>query len=158
MDLIHKQKYSLNDLIDLVNTLRSPEGCPWDRAQTHSSIRSNLIEEAYDAVEAIDLDDSNMLKEKLGDILLQIIFHCSMEENNGNFCFDDVVNEVCSKIIMRHPHVFSQYSSFNGQPTKIYEIRPKENYFKDHRAKFNEDTPAESVKNVSKILISENIL
>ncbi|MBQ2671427.1 MAG: nucleoside triphosphate pyrophosphohydrolase, partial [Clostridia bacterium] len=61
MELFHKQKYSLNDLLDLINILRSPEGCPWDRAQTHSSIRSNLIEEAYDAVEAIDLGDSDML-------------------------------------------------------------------------------------------------
>ncbi|MBR0423026.1 MAG: MazG family protein [Clostridia bacterium] len=152
MELVHKQKYSLNDLLDLVNILRSPEGCPWDRAQTHSSIRSNLIEKAYDAAEAIDLSDSDMLKEELGDILFQIIFHCSMEEDIGNFDFDDVVNEVCKKIIMRHPHVFSQYSCFNSQPTKIYEIRPKENHFDDFRVKIHEDTPAESVKNVSKIL------
>ena len=109
MELVHKQKYSLNDLLDLVNILRSPEGCPWDRAQTHSSIRSNLIEKAYDAAEAIDLSDSDMLKEELGNILFQIIFHCSMEEDIGNFDFDDVVNEVFKKIIMRHPHVFSPY-------------------------------------------------
>ena len=152
MELVHKQKYSLNELLDLVNVLRSPEGCPWDRAQTHASIRANLIEKAYDVAEAIDLSDSNMLREELGEILLQIVLHCSMEEDAGNFDFDDVVNEVCNKIIMRHPHVFSQYSHFNSQSSKIYEIRPRETYFKDFRPKFHEDTPAESVKNVSKIL------
>ena len=152
MELFHKQKYSLNDLLDLINILRSPEGCPWDRAQTHSSIRSNLIEEAYDAVEAIDLGDSDMLKEELGDILFQIVFHCSMEEDAGNFDFDDVINEVCSKIIMRHPHVFPEHSCFNSPSSKVYEIRPKESYFKNFKTKFNEDTPEESVKNVSKIL------
>lgn len=152
MELIHKQKYSLNDLLDLVNMLRSHEGCPWNRAQTHSSIRSNLIEKAYDAAEAIDLNDSSMLKEALGDILFQIIFHCSMEEDAGIFDFDDVISEVCKKIIMRHPHVFLQHSYFNNQSPKVYEIRPKENYSEDFRAKFHEDTPAEGVKNVSKIL------
>ena len=142
MELVHKQKYSLNELLDLVNVLRSPEGCPWDRAQTHSSIRSNLIEKAYDAAEAIDLSDSNMLREELGEILNAL-------NSKG---LNDVVNEVCNKIIMRHPHVFSQYSHFNSQSSKIYEIRPRETYFKDFRPKFHEDTPAESVKNVSKIL------
>jgi tetrapyrrole methylase family protein/MazG family protein len=151
MELVRNRKYSLNDLLDLVNLLRSPKGCPWDRVQTHSSIRSNLIEEAYDAVEAIDLSDSDMLKEELGDVLLQIAFHCSIEEEEDNFSFADVIDSVCRKIILRHPHVFADSdSSESGR--RIYDLREREKQRDSMKVRSRAETPAEGVKNVSKIL------
>ena len=87
--------------------LRSENGCPWDRVQTHESIRKNLIEETYEAVEAIDCKNSDMLKEELGDVLLQVVFHAQMEAEEGRFTFDDVADGICQKLIVRHPHIFS---------------------------------------------------
>ena len=86
--------------------LRSPEGCPWDRVQTHQSIRQNMLEEAYEAADAIDHMDMDNLKEELGDVLLQVVFHASMAQEAGRFTFDDVVDGVCRKLVYRHPHVF----------------------------------------------------
>ena len=86
--------------------LRSESGCPWDREQNHKSIRKDFIEEVYEAVEAIDIDDTELLKEELGDVLLQVVFHSQIESENNSFTFDDVVNDVCQKLIVRHPHVF----------------------------------------------------
>jgi len=96
--------------------LRSPGGCPWDRAQTHASIRRNLLEEAYEAAEAIDRDDTENLKEELGDVLLQVVFHARMAEEEGKFTFDDVVDGVCKKLVFRHPHVFGAVDA--GDPEK----------------------------------------
>ena len=106
MDFVFKDKYDINDLKAIMKLLRGENGCPWDREQTHESIRKNLIEETYEAVEAIDKKDSALLKEELGDVLLQIVFHSEMEEEAGRFCFDDVANDICQKLIIRHPHVF----------------------------------------------------
>lgn len=86
--------------------LRAPGGCPWDRAQTHQSIRANMLEEAYEAADAIDHMDMDNLKEELGDVLLQVVFHAAMAQEEGQFTFDDVVDGVCQKLIYRHPHVF----------------------------------------------------
>lgn len=88
--------------------LRSENGCPWDREQDHKSIRNNFIEETYEVVEAIDKDDINLLREELGDVLLQVVFHTQMEEEKKTFTFDDVVTELCNKLIIRHPHVFGE--------------------------------------------------
>ena len=87
--------------------LRGENGCPWDREQTHESIRGNFIEETYEAVEAIDKKDTALLREELGDVLLQVVFHACMEEEAGSFDFGDVVNDICQKLIVRHPHIFS---------------------------------------------------
>ena len=106
MDFQYKDTYQINDLIEIMRLLRAPDGCPWDRVQTHESIRQNFIEETYEVVEAIDNGDSDLLKEELGDVLMQVIFHSLMEEEAGRFDFDDVCNEVCRKLIIRHPHVF----------------------------------------------------
>ncbi|MBQ2302168.1 MAG: MazG family protein, partial [Oscillospiraceae bacterium] len=89
-----------------MSLLRSENGCPWDKEQTHDSIRKNFIEETYEAVEAIDQNDPEMLREELGDVLLQVVFHTQMEKEKGNFDFDDVCNEICQKLIVRHPHIF----------------------------------------------------
>ncbi|MBQ6380194.1 MAG: nucleoside triphosphate pyrophosphohydrolase [Clostridia bacterium] len=101
-----KTKYSIEDLIEIVRLLRTPEGCPWDREQTHESIKKNFIEETYEVVEAIHKADPAMLREELGDVLLQILMHAQMESELGSFTFEDVVDEVAQKLVMRHPHVF----------------------------------------------------
>lgn len=144
MEFANRDKYCIQDLIRIVKHLRSPEGCPWDRAQTHSSIRTNLIEEAYEAVEAIDISDSDLLREELGDVLLQIVFHCSIEEEEDNFSFEDVIDGVCRKLISRHPHVFAGETSNTKQEAHETFIKTK--------LRLRRETPEESVKNVSKIL------
>ena len=108
MDFVFKDKYDLNDLKAIMKLLRGKDGCPWDRVQTHESIRKNFIEETYEAIEAIDKKDSALLREELGDVLLQIVFHSEMEEEAGRFSFDDVANDICQKLIVRHPHVFGE--------------------------------------------------
>ena len=100
------EHYTVKDLLDIMSRLRAPGGCPWDRAQTHQSIRANMLEEAYEAVGAIDCMDMDNLKEELGDVLLQVVFHACMAQEAGYFTFDDVVDGICKKLIYRHPHVF----------------------------------------------------
>ena len=100
------KSFRIEDLIKIMELLRSPEGCPWDRVQTHQSIRQNMLEEAYEAADAIDHMDMDNLKEELGDVLLQVVFHASMAQEAGQFTFDDVVDGVCQKLVYRHPHVF----------------------------------------------------
>ncbi len=106
-----KEKYTVDDLLTIMRLLRTPEGCPWDRAQTHRSIRGDFLEETYEAIEAIDREDRELLKEELGDVLLQVVFHSCMEEEIGGFTFDEVVTGLCDKLIMRHPHVFGDKSA-----------------------------------------------
>ena len=101
-----KERYTVEDLRLLVARLRHPGGCPWDGEQTHQSIRRNFIEEAYEVAEAIDEGDPDHLKEELGDVLLQVLFHASIEEDAGRFDLDDVADGICKKLVFRHPHVF----------------------------------------------------
>ena len=101
-----KEHYTFDDLTAIMALLRSEDGCPWDRAQDHRSIRKNLIEECYEAVEGIDRDDRALLCEELGDVLLQIVFHAQISADRGSFDIDDVVDGVCRKMIRRHPHIF----------------------------------------------------
>ncbi len=101
-----KDSYSIEDLIDIMTLLRSPNGCPWDRMQTHETIRMNFLEEVYEVCEAIDTSNLDLLKEELGDVLLQVVFHSAIEDEQGNFSFNDVVDGVCKKLIVRHPHIF----------------------------------------------------
>lgn len=115
MPFVIKDKYEFQDLIEIMKYLRAPGGCPWDMAQTHKSIRSNLIEETYEVVEAIDNEDSELLKEELGDLLLQVIFHSEMAEEDNKFNIDDVVNDICQKLVIRHPHVFGDVSASNSE-------------------------------------------
>ncbi|MCI8497624.1 MAG: nucleoside triphosphate pyrophosphohydrolase [Clostridiales bacterium] len=106
-DFEFREKYEMNDLLRIMRLLRSPEGCPWDREQTHQSIRKNFIEETYEVVEAIDAEDPVLLQEELGDVLLQVVFHARMEEEAGRFGFSEVVDGICKKLIERHPHIFA---------------------------------------------------
>ncbi|NLO48700.1 MAG: nucleoside triphosphate pyrophosphohydrolase [Clostridiales bacterium] len=106
LDFELKAQYDLVDLEKLVALLRSENGCPWDRIQTHESIRRNFIEEAYEVAEAIDQKDPEHLKEELGDVLLQVMFHSRIEEEAGNFNINDVADAICKKLVYRHPHIF----------------------------------------------------
>ncbi|MCL2813414.1 MAG: MazG family protein [Oscillospiraceae bacterium] len=105
--MVQKEKYDFGDLKKIMHILRSPGGCPWDREQTHASIKNNFIEETYEAVEAIDDNDPKLLKEELGDVLLQIVFHAQISEEKGEFDMDGVCDEICRKLIIRHPHIFA---------------------------------------------------
>lgn len=111
MDFRYKETYTISDLLEIMRLLRAPDGCPWDRVQTHESIRQNFIEETYEVVEAIDKADYALMREELGDVLMQVIFHSIMEEEAGRFTFDDVCDEVCKKLIIRHPHVFGSVNA-----------------------------------------------
>ncbi len=120
--LAEKTVYTADDLRAVMRLLRSPEGCPWDREQTHESIRKNLIEEAYEAAEAIDRADPAMLREELGDLLLQVVYHTTMAEEDGAFTFEDTVSEVTRKMIERHPHIFGEMKlSTSAEVSEMWE-------------------------------------
>lgn len=104
--LLEKDSYDVDDLVTVVEVLRSAEGCPWDREQDHKSIRKDFIEETYEVIEAIDTENPELLREELGDVLLQVTFHAQIEREEGRFELKDVANDVCAKLIHRHPHVF----------------------------------------------------
>jgi len=107
MCFVPKESYSLEDLSALIAYLRSPTGCPWDREQTHESIRRNFLEETYEACEAIDRADPDLLREELGDVLTQVIFHARIEEEAGRFNLADIADATCKKLVSRHPHLFN---------------------------------------------------
>ncbi|MEE0265999.1 MAG: nucleoside triphosphate pyrophosphohydrolase [Acutalibacteraceae bacterium] len=111
MDFKEKDRYNVYDLVDVIKKLRAPDGCPWDKEQTHQSIRQDLIEETYELIEAIDNNDKELLREELGDVLLQVVFHSVIEEEQKSFNLDDVANDVCQKMIIRHPHVFADVTA-----------------------------------------------
>ena len=113
--LLSKTEYTFDDLVNVVMVLRSEQGCPWDKEQTHQSIRNDLIEETYEVIEAIDTNDPVLLREELGDVLLQIVFHARIEEQEGRFNIDDVANDICVKLIHRHPHVFGDVCADNSE-------------------------------------------
>lgn len=106
LDFLCKESYDLRDFVALVSYLRSPNGCPWDQAQTHESIRRNFLEETYEACEAIDAGDLVHMREELGDVLMQVLFHTDIEREAGHFDIDDVADAACKKLVYRHPHVF----------------------------------------------------
>ena len=111
IDFKQKENYDIYDLVKIMEYLRSEDGCPWDREQSHESIRSNVIEEAYEVADAIDSGSKDMLVEELGDLLLQVVFHARMDEEAGGFNFDDVCDGICKKLVYRHPHVFGDINA-----------------------------------------------
>ena len=115
MEFEKKKRYDMQDLLNIMEILRSPEGCPWDRAQTHKSVRANFIEETYEAIEAIDTEDRPLLLEELGDVLLQVVLHSQIEKEAGGFTFEDVVDGVAQKLVLRHPHVFGDVYAGNEE-------------------------------------------
>lgn len=106
--LTTEETHDFDSLCLLVELLRSEEGCMWDREQDHKSIRSDIIEETYEVVEAIDKDDMTLLREELGDVLFQVMFHSQIEKEKGTFNINHVIGDVIDKMILRHPHVFGE--------------------------------------------------
>lgn len=113
-ELLQKQRFTLDDLREIVVRLRKPNGCPWDRAQTCDSIKMSAVEEAYELVDAIDQDDDEKILEESGDIVLQAVFHAVMKEETGAFNLTDVLTGICKKLITRHTHVFGQDKAADG--------------------------------------------
>ena len=114
-----KDKYTYDDLVELLRILRAPGGCPWDREQTHLSNRRNFLEEAYEAAEAFDRDDPDMMCEELGDMLMQVLFNIHIEEDAGRFTTADVTDHVVRKLIYRHPHVFSNVKADTSEEVLV---------------------------------------
>jgi tetrapyrrole methylase family protein/MazG family protein len=112
--------YTVSDLLSVVSRLRADGGCPWDKRQTHRSLRQYLVEETYEVIAAIDQGNDASLAEELGDLLLQVVFHSSIAEEGGRFSFSDVINGICKKLIRRHPHVFGNERAQNVSQVKVF--------------------------------------
>lgn len=123
-----KEKYTFADLLEIMKLLRSEDGCPWDREQNHESLRKYLIEETYEVLEVIDLNDKKRLCEELGDLLLQIVFHAQIAGEENEFDMDDVITGICRKMILRHTHVFGTDKADTSDEvlTNWEEIKKKE--------------------------------
>ena len=139
------EKYRMNNLLQIMELLRAPGGCPWDRAQTHQSIRPNMLEEAYEAADAIDRLDMSNLKEELGDVLLQVVFHARIAQEAGAFSFDDVVDGVCKKLVFRHPHVFGTAQASGAQ-------RGRSSWEAQKRVEKGQHTAADTLDSVARAL------
>ena len=109
-----KTSYTFDDLVTVVELLRSEGGCPWDMEQDHKSIRNDFIEETYEVIEAIDTENPVLLREELGDVLLQVVFHARIEQEQDSFGMEEVSNDICEKLIHRHPHVFGTVEVANS--------------------------------------------
>lgn len=139
------EKDSLYELMDILRVLRGENGCPWDRAQTHESLRPGLLEETYEVMDAIDRCDIENLREELGDVLLQVALHSVIAEEKKEFSIDDVIHQVSEKMIRRHPNVFgtTEENSENGVAVQWDEIKRKEH---------KETTVGESLMSVPKAM------
>ena len=144
MDFQIKESYGIADLVKVMELLRSENGCPWDREQTHVSIRKDLIEEAYETVEAIDCGSSEMLCEELGDVIMQVVFHSRIAEEQHHFDFDDVADGICKKLILRHPHVFGDVK-VNGSEQVLA------NWDEIKKVEKGQNTATDTLKSVPKV-------
>jgi len=108
-------KKPIDELLEIMATLRGPRGCPWDKEQTHESLRPYVVEEAYELLEAVDGGQNGEIREELGDLLLQIVFHSQIASEKGMFDFDDVVRGISDKLLRRHPHVFGDSEAADGE-------------------------------------------
>lgn len=140
-----KDYYNIADLVEIMKILRGENGCAWDREQDHHSIRMNVLEEAYEVMEAIDAEDPELLKEELGDLLLQVVFHAQLENEEGSFDFDGICDGICKKLIYRHPHVFGNIHVENSA-----EVLKNWDSLKS-RSK-GEETASERLRSVPKLL------
>ncbi len=148
LDFSRKVKYNLEDLISLVAMLRGPGGCPWDKKQTHHTLRANFIEETYEAIEAIDSDNVSLLREELGDVLLQVVLHSQIESEVESFDMSDVITDICNKILDRHPHVFDTDKVADSEQDAL------RSWERMKREKKGYDTVSQSLESVSKSLPS----
>ena len=120
------QTGSFENLLSLMDTLLGENGCPWDREQTHESLRQNMLEEAGEAVEAIDSKNMDSLMEELGDVLLQVLFHAKIAEKSGSFTIDDIMNKLSDKLISRHTHVFGSDTALTAEDALLVWERNKD--------------------------------
>ncbi|MBY6797835.1 nucleoside triphosphate pyrophosphohydrolase [Clostridium botulinum] len=142
---VSNNSYDFMDLLDIMDKLRGEGGCPWDREQTHVSLKKCLIEESYEVVEAIDNKDVDMLMEELGDVLLQVVFHSQIGKEDGFFEIKDVIQSICDKMINRHPHVFSDLEINNS-------IEVLENWDKIKSKEQGTETYTDSIRHIAKTL------
>ena len=140
---------TINDLMNIMNVLRSPSGCPWDRKQTHDSLKPFVVEEAWEVVDAISQNDPGHLSEELGDLLFQVVFHASIGESFDEFSLNDVIESICEKMIRRHPHVFCKKKKKNNDLSGI-----QENWDRIKQEETGSKTPAEALLDVSPSLPS----
>lgn len=110
-----KDKYTIDDLFDILTALRAEDGCPWDKVQTHETLKKCMIEEVYEAIDALDAGDDALFANELGDVLLQVAFHAQIAKERGAFDFDRVLSELCTKLITRHTHVFGDAKASNAE-------------------------------------------
>ncbi len=143
--LLSKTRYDFYDLCDVMEILRAPGGCPWDREQTHESIRQNFIDETYEAVEGIDLCDKELLCEELGDVMMQVVFHAQIDKEENGFNIDDVTDGVVKKLIYRHPHVFADTVADTSEEVLV-------NWDKLKAVEKHRDTVTSSLESVPKQL------
>lgn len=121
VDFIRKSNYTFEDFVSIVHLLRSPGGCPWDQAQDHLSVRRNFLEEVYECCEALDTDDAVLMREELGDVLMQVLFHTDIECGRGRFTLGDVCDHACKKLIFRHPNLFGEKTDKTWEDMKALE-------------------------------------
>ncbi len=117
----NQEHYDYHDFLELLRVLRAPDGCPWDSTQTHQSVRRGVIEEAYEVAEAIDRNDSAMMIEELGDLMMQVLFHICIGEEEGAFTEQEVYDRVCKKLIFRHPRIFADAPDDHGSTEEGWE-------------------------------------
>lgn len=144
-ELLGKKQYGFDDLEMIVEMLRCPYGCPWDKEQTHQTIRVNMIEEAYELCEGIDNNDVELMKEETGDVMLQSVFHGVIGKYNDEFTIDDTLDEVCKKLISRHPHVFGDLEAKTS-------AKVLDNWDKIKSDSKGRKTVAEKMESIPKIL------
>lgn len=133
-----KAHYSYQDLLDLMAFLRGPEGCPWDREQTHQSIRSNLLEEAYEAVESLDGSNDAAMQEELGDVLLQVLFHAQIAKEEGRFDMEGILQALATKLISRHSHLFGSDAARTAEEGHAqWEANKQKERGKENRSDFD---------------------
>ena len=142
-ELLQKENYTYGDLVEIVRYLRSENGCPWDRAQTHETLSVNLVEECYELVDAIALKSADKMREETGDVLLQAVFHAVLGEEAGEFTNGEMLNEICRKLITRHTNVFGNDGADGAEEALV-------NWDKNKYREKGHKSPAESVADVPK--------
>jgi tetrapyrrole methylase family protein/MazG family protein len=140
--LLKKVRFTVKDLQDIIVRLRRPDGCPWDKAQTPETIRMNMVEEAYELVDAIDSGDADKIREETGDVLLQAVFHAVMQEELGNFNLTDSLSELCQKLIHRHTHIFGKDKATDeASALSVWEANKEKEKGQDTYSKAVNDVP-----------------
>ena len=142
-ELKQKERYTFSDLITIMDRLRSTNGCPWDNKQTHQSLKRYLLEESYEVLEAIDHGDTDALYDELGDVLLQVVFHAKIAQQQGAFDYSDITTAVCKKMITRHPHIFG--TAVADKPEEVIK-----NWEQIKKHEKGQETQTEVLKNVPK--------